>query len=160
MSEQELAAQRIVEKHAWYAGGVGLVPIPYVDLAAISAVNVKMLRDLSAHYGVNFSDDLGKAIISSLLGGIVAGPVARGTLLRSALMAIPVIGASVSALSGSIFGAAATYAIGKVFMRHFASGGTLLDFQPEKVKQYVSDQYQKGKRFVTRRKPAPVAESA
>jgi len=35
-----------------------------------------------------------------------------------------------------IVAGAATYAIGKVFVRHFASGGTFLTFNPEKVKDY------------------------
>jgi hypothetical protein len=41
------------------------------------------------------------------------------------------------------FNAAFTYAVGKVFQQHFASGGTFLTFDPEKVKGYFASQYNK-----------------
>jgi len=55
----------------------------------------------------------------------------------------------------SLFGAAFTYAIGKVFIQHYASGGTMLDFGTEKARTFVGEQYEKGKQFVKRSKPVP-----
>jgi len=40
---------------------------------------------------------------------------------------------------------ASTYAVGQVFIQHFESGGTFLDFDPEKVKGYFAEQFEKGK---------------
>jgi hypothetical protein len=37
---------------------------------------------------------------------------------------------------------AATYAIGKVFIQHFASGGTLLDFEPPNYREFLSREMQ------------------
>jgi hypothetical protein len=42
---------------------------------------------------------------------------------------------------------ASTYAIYKVFVQHFESGGTFLDLEPAKVKSYFSEQFAKGKKF-------------
>ncbi len=34
------------------------------------------------------------------------------------------------------FAAASTYAVGKIFVQHFESGGTVLSFNPDKVRDY------------------------
>ena len=49
-------------------------------------------------------------------------------------------GATVSALAG-----ASTYALGEVFKKHFESGGTILDFDPERLKKYYEQKFEKGK---------------
>jgi hypothetical protein len=54
-------------------------------------------------------------------------------------------GAILGAVTLPFFAGAATYAIGKVFMQHFASGGTFLDFDPDKVRGYFREQFGKGK---------------
>lgn len=161
MDARDVAAQKIVEKHMWYAAGAGLVPVPYLDMAAITAVNVKMIKDLSETYGIAFVEERGKTLAASLLGGVGAGMIARNTTVNTVVRAIPLIGQGAAMLSMSIFGGAATYALGKVFVQHFVAGGTLLDFDPETARHYVSEQYQKGKRAVLRqRTPAAAAASA
>lgn len=159
MDERDIQAKKIVEKHVMYAAGVGLVPIPYVDMAAVTAVNVKMLKQLSDHYGVEFREDRVKSIITSLLGGVTSGALAHSSVVRTALLTIPLIGHTIAVLSLSIFASAATYAIGKVFLPHFASGGTLLDFDPDRVRTFFAEQYEKGKRAVSR-KPAATEPGA
>ena len=41
------------------------------------------------------------------------------------------------------FSAGATYLIGKVFIQHFASGGTLLDFNPPDYREFIKAQKEK-----------------
>ena len=41
--------------------------------------------------------------------------------------------------------AAISYAVGKVFIQHFESGGTFLDFDPKKVRAYFEDQFREGR---------------
>ena len=52
---------------------------------------------------------------------------------------------------------ASTYAVGKVFYRHFASGGTFLTFDPEKARAYYEEMFQKGKDVVKGMKAQPAA---
>lgn len=47
-----------------------------------------------------------------------------------------------------VFSGSATYAIYKVFVQHFESGGTFLDLDPAKVKVYFSEHFAKGKKVV------------
>ena len=49
---------------------------------------------------------------------------------------MPLVGPALGVLSMPAMAAAVTWAVGKVFMQHFASGGTLLDFDPEKTRTH------------------------
>ena len=42
-----------------------------------------------------------------------------------------------------VISAGATYIIGKVFIQHFASGGTLLDFNPPDYREFIKAQKEK-----------------
>jgi hypothetical protein len=45
-----------------------------------------------------------------------------------------------------VYSAGATYVIGRVFMKHFASGGTLLDFNPPDYREFIKTQQARFKR--------------
>ena len=63
--------------------------------------------------------------------------------VSSALKGIPGIGTVISAFTMPVFSAGATYVIGKVFIQHFASGGTLLDFNPPDYREFIKVQKEK-----------------
>jgi hypothetical protein len=46
----------------------------------------------------------------------------------------------------SVFAGASTYALGQVFKRHYESGGTILDFDPARLKKMYKEQFEKGKK--------------
>lgn len=137
MSDKDVAAQGIVKKYALYAGGAGLIPFPLVDFAAITALEVKMLSELGELYGIPFSQDKVRPIVGSLIGGYTSTKLGYG-VGASALKSVPLLGSALGMVAMPAFGAGLTYAIGKVFIQHFASGGTFLDFDPEKVRAHFS----------------------
>jgi hypothetical protein len=55
------------------------------------------------------------------------------------------------------FSACATYVIGKVFIQHFASGGTLLDFNPPDYREFIKAQKEK---WASRSAATPTAASS
>jgi uncharacterized protein (DUF697 family) len=116
-------ARRIVERHRTYAAVGGLVPVPVANIGAVTAVNLRMVQQLSALYQVPFQRDRARAAIVSLIGG--AAPSGFGLATSSALMwIIPgglFVGLGVSALSAG----ALTRAIGQVFVESFESGAQL-----------------------------------
>ena len=59
-----------------------------------------------------------------------------------------------------VFASASTYAVGHTFIHHFESGGTLLDLDPAKVRDYVARQYQEGRDNLLGRKPVEAAPAA
>jgi uncharacterized protein (DUF697 family) len=135
-------SQELVKKYMWWSMGAGLIPIPLVDIATVSGVQLKMLSELAKVYDVKFSKNAGKSIISALIGGVSADALSK-SYITSAIKSIPIIGI-VGSVSMPIFSGAATWAIGKVFIQHFASGGTFLDFDPKKVKDYFMNLFKQG----------------
>src|SRR5262249_30838637 len=126
--ERRLSAAKEVDRFSFWSGVAGLLPIPFVDLAAVAAVQIQMLRVISRIYDVPFSENRGKALIAGLFGTVI--PVSTGVGMASVVKSIPIAGTAVGALVTPALAVAATYAIGRVFIQHFASGGTLLDFEP------------------------------
>jgi uncharacterized protein (DUF697 family) len=142
----------IVKKYMWWSMGAGLIPIPLVDIATVSGVQLKMLNELSKVYEVKFSQNAGKSIISALIGGISADALSK-SYITSVLKSIPVIGI-LGSVSMPIYSGATTWAIGKVFIQHFASGGTFLDFDPKKVKDYFANLFKQGQEIAHNMKTA------
>src|SRR5262249_9222647 len=85
-------------------------------------------------YKIPFAEDAGKGAVSALLGGIVSTKLAWGAA-GSFIKGIPVVGGLLGMFTSPAFSSASTYAVGKVFILHFESGGTLLDFDPDKVRE-------------------------
>ena len=56
-----------------------------------------------------------------------------------------------------VLSAGATYAIGKAFIQHFATGGTLLDFNPPDYREFIKVQKEK---WDSRRSRSKVSEPA
>ena len=140
-----LQANEIVAYHVQWSLGLGLVPIPLIDAVAILITQVRMLKKLSDHYGIACSENHVKILVTSLIGGTNSGLIG-GKFLISMTKLVPGIGTfigitAMSALSGSI-----TYAVGQVFIQHFESGGTFLDFDPKKVREYFMKQFEEGKK--------------
>lgn len=137
LSQKDHDATEIVRRHALYAAGAGLIPLPIVDFAAVSALALKMTAEIAAVYSVDFSADLARPIIASIIGSYAAtrvGHAAGVTLVK----AVPVIGPIVGSLSMPAFAAGVTWAIGKVFIMQFSSGGTFLDLDPERLRTFFA----------------------
>lgn len=144
---REERLEKLARNHILASMGVGLIPVPLVDLVALIGVQLDMTRKLSAEYEIPFRQDIGKSIISSLMGGFL--PVAFGGTLASIIKFIPLIGQTTGAVTMPVISGASTYAIYKVFVQHFESGGTFLDLNPSKVKVYFSEQFNDGKKVAT-----------
>jgi uncharacterized protein (DUF697 family) len=128
LAQRDELASKLVDWFSFYSGVAGLIPVPFVDIAVVGGTQFEMLRRLARIYGVPFSKNLGKSVLANLAG--IAVPAATAATAASALKGIPLIGTGIGALTMSAGSAGATYLIGKVFIQHFASGGTLLDFRP------------------------------
>lgn len=142
MSEKQQTSLKTVRKYMWWSMGAGLVPVPVLDLVAVSGVQLKMLSVISKTYDIPFQESRVKAVIGSLLGFVVPETLACG--VGSAMKAIPGLGTVAGVSAMVLFSGAATWALGKVFIQHFESGGTFLDFDPESVKDYFRAQFQEG----------------
>ncbi len=136
---------KLIKNHTYGSVAIGLIPMPLVDFVALTGVQLNMLRKMCKTYDISFSKDKGKNILASLLGGVI--PTSLSGTLASMLKVVPLIGQTTGALSMAILAGASTYAVGKVFVQHFESGGTFLDFDPAKVKDYFAEQFQEGQKI-------------
>ena len=110
-------AQKIVDRHRNYAALGGLVPLPAANIASITAVNVRMVKQLSELYGISFQRDRTRSFIVGLIGGAV--PAGAGVAASSLMMWIVpgglLWGLGVSAITAG----ALTRGIGSVFIDSF-----------------------------------------
>lgn len=117
-------ADTIIEDHTTVAMLASLIPIPLAEFVALSAVHIKMVEQLASLYKVEFKAHLAEAFIASLLTAYVstvAGIFAVGRLSKL----VPGLGAMVGVVALAPLAGALTYAMGRVFVWHFESGGTL-----------------------------------
>ena len=131
-------ASKLVERFALWSGVAGLIPLPIVDVATVGGLQIQMVRRISQIYGVPFSENRGKALIASLAGSMI--PATSGIGAASALKFVPFVGMLASAFVMPVLSAGASYAIGKAFIQHFATGGTLLDFNPPDYREFIKAQ--------------------
>ncbi len=135
---REVMASKLVERFALWSGAAGLIPIPVVDALAVGGLQLQLLRRLSQIYGVPFSENRGKALLASLAGAMI--PATSGIGAASLLKSVPILGTVAAVFVMPALSAGASYAIGKAFIQHFESGGTLLDFNPPDYREFIKAQ--------------------
>jgi uncharacterized protein (DUF697 family) len=157
-AERDELASQLVDRLSLWSGAAGLIPVPFVDMVAVGGVQLHMLRRLSEIYGVPFSENRGKSVLASIAGAVIPASTATTTAIGvgSFMKALPGLGTAIGALTMPVVSAGATWIIGKVFMQHFASGGTLLDFNPPDYREFIKAQREKlGMRSGAAGSPSP-----
>lgn len=144
-SRRRATCQRIVIENVFWSASVGLVPVPLVDVVGITAIQLKMINELSIEYGVKFSRNQAKALITALGSG-------AGMMTISSFKLIPGIGSAGSGIGMSIVGGALTYAVGTLFIEHFETGGTLEDLDLQQAKQRMETLTEEGKEVVAKQR--------
>lgn len=145
---RQAAAARIVRHNMYWSMGAGLIPWVVVDTAAAIAVQLKMLKELGDLYDVPFSANAGKSAVLSLLasvtGGVVGHKVLGAQVLRRLSRHTPVFGTIIGVATMPAFYAAFTYAVGKIFNEHLASGGTFLSFNAKEAEADFQAKFAEG----------------
>jgi uncharacterized protein (DUF697 family) len=94
-----------------------------------------MLRRLSQVYDVPFSRHRGKALLAGFAGTMI--PASTGIGMASMIKSVPIAGSAIGVMTTPALAVAATYVIGLAFIEHFASGGTMLDFDPPDYQEFI-----------------------
>ncbi len=149
-TEQRPELDDIIKKHAYWAAAAGLIPIPVADAAAVSAIQLDMLKGLCEYFEIDYTKEAGKSMVSSLVSASLASLLARAG--ASAVKSIPVVGTTIGITSMSLMSGATTYALGQVFAKHFESGGTFASFNADKMKAYYKEKIEEGKEAIQKMK--------
>ena len=143
-------ANNAVRNYSLGSAIVGTIPVPMLDVAALIALNLKMLHKLSTIYDVEFSEELGKSAIISFLGACGSVSIS-GRLIWGLSTILPIAGSIIRVITLPLFAASVTYAIGQLFIQHFESGGTFLTFDPEKVHSHFHARFEEGKKAAAKK---------
>ncbi len=109
---------------AWALGTllIGLLPWLAVALPALVAIQAALLKDLAASVGSPWRPARGW--LTALAGSIPL--LGLGFLLAWPLGLLPWVGGVAGPISRALGAAAATYLVGRVYLKDCAAGGTLL----------------------------------
>jgi uncharacterized protein (DUF697 family) len=142
--EKRQEAEKIVKTHVIWSIGAGFVPIPFLDIAAVTLIQLDMLKQLCRLYEVDYYESKGKATLSTVTGSTFA------RIGASAIKSLPGIGTILGSVSMPILSGASTYAIAQAVMMHFESEGDLFDLDLDTFKQVYKDHLQKGKEYASK----------
>ena len=141
---QKDGARAIVNRMSAWGAGSGLIPMPLIDYAAIVAVQVTMINKLSNHYDIPFKEHPVKNIVAVLIASVLPAGLASGAI-GSFIKSVPVVGQLAGVLVMPGFAAAVTWAMGRVFIEHFETGGTLLDLNADKMRDHFQEEFEAAK---------------
>ena len=122
-AESEAAARRrkqaqvIIERYANYSGASGFIPLPIVNMAAVTAILVRMVQALSDLYAEPFERNHAYSFVIGLMGGVMPSRLAK-VATTTIIHFVP--GANLVGLAITSIGAAA-YArkVGWMLVDHF-----------------------------------------
>ncbi|MDM8548888.1 DUF697 domain-containing protein [Desulfobacterales bacterium HSG2] len=138
------ATDKIVRHHVYASMGVSLLPFPLLDFAALTGIQLNMLRKIAKLYGVPFFKGKVRNTLLSLFGGAFP-TIHAAPLAASMTKLVPAVGQTAGVTAMPILAGATTYAIGRLVVHHLAWGGTLETLDPEKVKSDYAEMFEEGK---------------
>lgn len=147
---KEQNVEEVIKRHVYWAVGAGLIPVPLADIAAVTAIQLDMLKQICKFYDVDYSEEKGKAWISAIASSTLSAITAK--IGASVVKTIPVVGTIVGATSMAILSGASTHALGNVFSEHFKGGGQLDDINKDKVKAFYDEKVKEGKELAKKLK--------
>jgi len=136
------AANGLIKSACGWAAATSLIPLSGADIGALAAVQANLVINISSLYGEKVEKYAVSGVIATLLGSLLPAYAATYALTAAAkVIPIPGVGSLLSfpAIAGS--NAAATYAVGKVFINHYENGGTFATFNAETAKDSLMTEF-------------------
>lgn len=137
---------KILRQSVYAAMGIGILPLPFVNVAAVTADNLLMTRKLAALYNVDFKEGVAKKIIASVIG---AGVSTLATpLVESVVAGIPLIGLPLVIGTKPVLNGTTTYALGRMFITHFENGGSFVGANVDAMKASFTDAFKNSREWL------------
>lgn len=159
---RSLVAENLIKDYVIASVAASIVPVPLFDIAAVAAIEMRMIQKLSELYGKPFSEGVGRNVLASLAGGVLGYGVGAAVAV-SLTKLIPGVGWMMGMVSLPVMSGATTYAVGRVFVKHYEGGGDIFDLSTEAMRSYYKEQFEKGKKLAAKvkgTKPAPAGDAA
>jgi uncharacterized protein (DUF697 family) len=139
-----LVAENQIKTYVIASVAASVVPLPVFDIAAVAAIQLRMIQKLSELYDRPFSENAVRNVVTALGGGVF-GFGAGAAVAISLTKFVPGIGWMLGMVSLPVVAGAATYAIGRVFVRHYEEGGSVFDLRADTMRGYYQQQLERGK---------------
>jgi uncharacterized protein (DUF697 family) len=104
--------QAIINRYALISGGVGLLPMPMLDVAALTGLQIKMIDSLAEQFGKNYTEEEARHTLTALVGGVMT-PIAAPTVAGAAKF-VPLVGSIFGAVAFPAAAAASTRLVGRL----------------------------------------------
>jgi uncharacterized protein (DUF697 family) len=127
---------KIVRRYSLLAAGAGLLPGGLINFSGVLAVQVLMVSRIAKAFGLSLEGTRVRAAVSALLGSATHVNASR-TIGVLAGTSVPVVGTLLFNITSPAVAYGLTQAVGRVFVMHFQSGGTLLHFDPHAFREYM-----------------------
>jgi uncharacterized protein (DUF697 family) len=134
-----IEAEKIITDHVGYAMAAAAIPVPLADIAAVTLVQLDMVRALSAEFEADYDENSGNALLASLAGASAA------RLGASLFKVIPVAGSLIGAAAQIALSGASTYAVGQVFSGIYADSGRLANVDTDLLRDRYDEYVAKGR---------------
>jgi uncharacterized protein (DUF697 family) len=140
-SPRRLRAMDSVARYTLLAAVSTRIPYWWATSPSVTALQLKMMADVSEVYGVEFEQDLARPIAASVAGGVLNLVLSQNPItvaLKAWVVTVPVVGIPLRFAAGPAAVACYTYVLGRAFVRHYEAGGSYHDFTAEMVRAELS----------------------
>ena len=140
---KEQQADAVIRRYALFGTAAGLIPSFGLDVAALTAIQVKMIRELAEIYEYDVNDQMIRMTITTgvtALGGRLLTGIATSITKAFSPLKFLVGGATQAALSGFT-----TAEIGKIYQARLSSGENPADITVSEIVNHIVAQVQEGK---------------
>ena len=143
LTPTEVRARDVVRSYVGWSASAGFLPMPFLDLAAVVGAQLTMLSSIAKVYDLKFDRKIVRPLLVALISS--GGAYALAAPAMSLLKLVPVFGSIAGSFSLPALSSASCYATGRVFIAHFESGGTFLNFDPSKMRAFYSQMFAEAK---------------
>ena len=143
LKERDALADEIIRKHMKYAVMGGSIPAPVIDVAAVSAVHLAMLKELASNYGASLDARSARAFMTSVSGAMAGLTAAR--LAASLMKILPGVGWTTGSVAQALCTGASTYALGRLVKRLFRENRPLDELAVSTATDELTSYFELGK---------------
>lgn len=132
--------EKTINNSVYASMGIGVLLLPVVSLASVTAIQLNMVRGLAKLYGVEFKENMAKKIITAVVGA--GAPVLATGPVEWLVLGIPVFGTALAFATMPALNGLSTYAVGRMFVTHFERGGNFISANADSMKEDFKTAYQ------------------
>ena len=143
LTAKSAEADKIIKRYALFSTASGLIPLLGVDVLASTAVQTKMIHELSDVYGYDISDQLLRTVINTGVTSVAGSLMTQlaGSLAKTVTpLKMFVNGATQAAVSGFI-----TLELGNIYKSKMELGENPADIGVMEIVNHIVNQVQEGK---------------